>query len=694
MSDADADAAAASSGLQYQAFASAINVDFWHLLAKYKLDRQRLSEAAVPIRGAYVAAAHAASVARVQLERDAFLGDDGDDDGGSNGAVPPRHVPVDGTLKNVNTLESFKALDKKALFEAEVSRIWADIVSGEALQHPTKLNRCVVLTFADLKKYKFFYWCAFPALQFDGVAPAAASVAPLGARWSAAQVEQLKAAFKDSGAPAFFLWRFVDSRLETHADLSRWPAVLGSGDGAGDDGSCGVGFVDPCALPSNPGWPLRNLLVLVARAMQRNAVSVLCFREKFVGGAHDVADSLLLRVEGLGAAVVGAASASDVPKASGWERNKKGKLLPRMVDLADSMDPKRLAATAVDLNLKLMRWRLLPSVDLEKVRDLRCLLLGSGTLGCNVARQLLAWGVRNVTMLDNGTVSFSNPVRQSLYEFADCLDGGKPKSVAAAAKLKQIFPDCNAVAVDMSIPMAGHPIPEGHDEQVRADVAKMHALVREHDVIYLLTDSRETRWLPTVIAAAESKLCITVALGFDTFVVMRHGVNHLAGAPAEQPLGCYFCNDVVAPRDSLADRTLDQQCTVTRPGGSQMASALAVELMVGLVHHPLGGRAPADEAQDISTPTASDLGLLPHQVRGFLSHYQNMLLVGHYYDRCTACSARVVDAWRRDGFELVRNAMNNPLYLEELAGLKELVDEFANDDAAADWAAADDEDDF
>lgn len=54
-------------------------------------------------------------------------------------------------------------------------QVWAAIVSGQAERDPALLNRFFLLTFADLKKWDFVYWFAFPAL----VLPHPARAAPL-----------------------------------------------------------------------------------------------------------------------------------------------------------------------------------------------------------------------------------------------------------------------------------------------------------------------------------------------------------------------------------------------------------------------------------------------------------------------------------------------------------------------------------
>lgn len=93
--------------------------------------------------------------------------------------------------------------------------------------------------------------------------------------------------------------------------------------------------------------------------------------------------------------------------------------------------------------------------------------------------------------------------------------------------------------------MPGHPIGSGAEQSVQETVAHLEGLIEDHDVVFLLMDSRESRWLPTVIGAARGKVVVNAALGFDNYLVMRHGVPATAGAR----LGCYFCNDIVAPTD-------------------------------------------------------------------------------------------------------------------------------------------------
>jgi ubiquitin-like modifier-activating enzyme ATG7 len=377
----------------------------------------------------------------------------------------------------------------------------------------------------------------------------------------------------------------------------------------------------------------------------------------------------------------------------GWELNARGDPAPRLANLRAAMDPAELSEAAAQLNLHLMRWRMLPQLQLERIGGLRCLLLGAGTLGCHVARDLLAWGVRHFTFVDCGRVAYSNPVRQPLFEFADASaeGGGRWKAQAAAEALKRIHPRVHTAWHTFRVPMPGHPLAAPEVEPARRDVAQLEALVASHDVTFLLTDTRESRWLPTVLAAAQGKLAVTVALGFDTFLAMRHGmrpsergaaipVSLAAAAPADTEsvaasaataaakhtlmstagaapprvqdprLGCYFCMDVVSPTDSTQNRTLDQQCTVTRPGVAPLSSALAVELVMALLHHPHGFDAAADAPTPLTASTVSPLGVVPHQIRGFLTHMHPLLATVPAFEHCPACGDSVVAAYRQKGF--------------------------------------------
>jgi len=214
-------------------------------------------------------------------------------------------------------------------------------------------------------------------------------------------------------------------------------------------------------------------------------------------------------------------------------------------------------------------------------------------------------------------------------------------------------------------------VPNNEMENTKKIVDQLFNLIKFNDVIFVLMDSRESRWLPTMFCSLLNKPLINVGLGFDSFLVLRHGINNSSKSISEQ-LGCYFCNDVVAPKNSLKDRSLDQQCTVTRPGLSYIASAFAVELMVSCLHHKKGFDAPSEERKELREETSSVVGVVPHTIRGFLSHFSEVLIKGQAYDKCVGCCSIVKKNYEEKGFDFLVQVFNNPLYLEDLTGISEM----------------------
>ncbi|CAA7040912.1 unnamed protein product [Microthlaspi erraticum] len=667
--------------LQFAPLNSSVDEGFWHSFSSLKLDKLGIDDSPISITGFYAPCSHPQVSNHLTLLSESLPSDDSIH-GNRN------KCPVPGILYNTNTVESFNKLDKQSLLKAEANKIWEDIQSGKALEDCALLSRFLVISFADLKKWSFRYWFAFPALVLDPPA-SLIELKPASEYFSTEEAESVSAAcndWRDSSATTdvpFFLVSISSDSKATIRHLKDFESRQG------DDQKLLFGFYDPCHLPSNPGWPLRNYLALIRSRWNLESVCFFCYRE-----SRGFADLNLSLVGQASLTLSSDGSAETVPNSVGWELNK-GKRVPRSISLANSMDPTRLAVSACDLNLKLMRWRALPSLDLNVLSSVKCLLLGAGTLGCQVARTLMGWGIRNITFVDYGRVAMSNPVRQSLYTFEDCAGRGEFKAVAAVKSLNQIFPAVESSGVVMAIPMPGHPISSQEEESVLGDCNRLRDLVESHDAVFLLTDTRESRWLPSLLCANANKVAINAALGFDSYMVMRHGAGPTSlsddmNKKDGQRLGCYFCNDVVAPQDSMTDRTLDQQCTVTRPGLAPIAGALAVELLVGVLQHPLGIYAKGDNSSS-SNDDGSPLGILPHQIRGSISQFSQMTLLGQASNSCTACSETVVSEYRERGNSFILEVINHPTYLEDLTGLTELKK--AANSFNLDWEDDDDIDD-
>ncbi|KAL3469464.1 hypothetical protein BJX99DRAFT_265169 [Aspergillus californicus] len=670
------------STMQYTPFASDIELPFYTALASHKINHDKLDDSARKILGLYeIRSTDPPNTScRMQIHGNALTSED----------VPASHYRAEGTIKNVNTIEEYANIDKIGILQQSGRTVWNAIADGTIYSCPSLLSSFVVLSYADLKKYKFHYWFAFPALHSDPswvqIEDADHTSNSKAAETQRAQIEHLPkdehstlaeavqgwARSVDARQRGFFLARRVKANHDGTADSWKIAPLLsyeaGFFEGAPFEDSF-VCFVDPSNYDLAPGWMLRNLLVLVRQRWGLTKTRILRYRDG--PSQRDQGRSIMVTLELKAPQQLQAIQSHNVnngmPKVTGWERNPAGKLVGRFVDLTEYLDPKRLADQSVDLNLKLMKWRISPNLDLDRIKATKCLLLGAGTLGSYVARNLMAWGVRRITFVDSGSVSFSNPVRQPLFNFVDCLEGGAKKAHRASEALSEIYPGVETAGHVLSVPMAGHPVLDTEKTQKEFEVLKK--LIDDHDAIFLLMDTRESRWLPTVMGKAAGKIVMNAALGFDSFVVMRHGVVNDQN-PADE-LGCYFCNDVVAPMNSQKDQTLDQQCTVTRPGVAGIASALLVELLVSILQHPLGAAAGAPRTKH-SHQDGHPLGLVPHQIRGFLSTFENVPVVGRSYKCCSACSGNIISEYKKEGWNFIQRALNEVGYVETLSGLKEV----------------------
>ncbi|KAG5486141.1 hypothetical protein LSCM1_07256 [Leishmania martiniquensis] len=630
-------------------------------------------------------------------------------------------VQVHGTVKSFNFAEELKALDLRG----ELLSIAAETLLKPALTLYVSTEEeadawaripfatLCMFTYIDAKAYRFFHWESFPctsietALLVGTLVLGASPARPFSTDVAQAMHRHGTNLLRQQPARACnpFLAVCTNDSVEF---LSFSPTAFLT---ASATTGCAavVCFFDFSDAAESIGLPARNIITcLRLAAPSLTALRLYALRsggtEKsvFVSLQFDPLEDSF--VESLRERLTGAPPADlarvqwkeEFPflKASGWRKKKID-----ILDLGPFIDPVQRAASDSRFNLELMKWRVLPSLALDSIARCKALLLGVGTLGCNVARNLLMWGVRDLTLVDRGRVSFSNLARQSLFTFQAAKDGMK-KVDAAAEAIEAIIPAAVVRPVPLTIHMPGHRIDDTKANEALGDICRLEELIAESDVVFLLTDSREARWMPTIIAASTGTPVINVALGFDTYVVMRHGIpgpasrSNAVGAEdssdtSRTELGCYFCSDIIAPTDSLSFRALDEQCTVTRPAVSSIASAVAVELLAELYQHPKGFRCPAYREATVgeSDQGRCRLGVIPQQIRGSVFSHTMHHLCGERNPFCTACADALIHAYTQQGREFLLRCVNSPPLIEEVCGVKALKAKWEADMMETRWSS-------
>lgn len=589
-----------------------IETAFWHSLAQQKIDNLKLDDRQLPIKLELpnLTELDDPAVNKIYINFDAF------DSGNEN------DTNIFGYLKNENTIEAFKKSSKQGLIDEIGKNIFENLENLR--QNPNKLFGFFLYSFVDLKKWHFSYWPGF------------ASINSKIFEHSIEEIENLPhLVLKNPSNHNFFVYNNSSSNEDKILPLpEKFKAENYS-----------FAFNDTTTNPQAVSLVARNFAFFIYKYYNLTSFQMLAYRGPKIPSKllkFTISSSLPTESSNL--------------KFTGWCKNPStGKLQSSKIDLSSMMNKEKLASDAANLNLKLMKWRVAPNLDLEKIQSRKALLLGAGTLGSNVARNLIGWGIKHITFVDCGKVSYSNPVRQSLFNFDQI---GEKKAESACKALKNISPDIQANYFEYLIPMPDHPssVKATNDKQqkiIEENYLKFEKLIQEHDVIFLLTDTRESRWLPTMLGGFYNKIVINAALGFDSLVVMHHG-NKLTN------YACYFCQDVVAPQDSTTNRTLDQQCTVSRPGLSFIASGLAVELAINAITDTLNG---GKELQD----------KLPQQIRFFLANYNQVAIQKmEKFQLCTGCGNCVYQAYEEEKWDFVRGICDGSTKLEEVSGLIKL----------------------
>ncbi len=273
-------------------------------------------------------------------------------------------------------------------------------------------------------------------------------------------------------------------------------------------------------------------------------------------------------------------------------------LLPDDVNVGDLLDDKTAGAVTLYWRSPGLHPRIIYDLRTQRLRGLGydCQLLagssvlvaGLGLLGSELVLLLIAVGLGKLSLVDEGTVDFTNIYRQRLYESGDVY---QPKVEVAVRRLAGSGMEVEGHR--LSIPMVS-----GNPNRFQDALARLDGLVAQSKLVIGTVDSFSARAVLQALCLHHRVPFLSVALDWLDPVGAQAGIFL---AMPDRP-GCYACGRGLVP---AWDRGV---CTVAPLEFSPIASGFAFRLAMNILH----GRVAASRAIQIYP----DLSVEEHDLAG------------------------------------------------------------------------------
>lgn len=348
--------------LQFECWQTRVELDFWTTLYKKSFEDYRGKNIIANIYSFY-----SINNSILSFNRDSFASD-----------KPSSTNHIKGQMYLFGSIEEFKSFNKQQLLNQ---------IKTEIINENTDFNalvRFVFICWPDLKKYRFYYHFCFPVLvpnpqsSFSHHINYKVIVIDEKEKEREKKKEELQSSsqkeYETTESTQSGNLINIQDGIPHIIDTCSFSLCSSS---SSTDNNNGNTINDHDSSVEVFGWSLRNLLA-------KNI-----FKEYKVIGLNKCRILKAISTPPSLQKDKDKDNNDDHYSITGWELNEKGKMAPRMIDLSSYLDPRILARDSSQLNLKLIKWRLVPDLDLNSIFKLKCLLIGAGTLGCNVARNLL-----------------------------------------------------------------------------------------------------------------------------------------------------------------------------------------------------------------------------------------------------------------------------------------------------------------